>query len=87
MVTSVTSAPRRSSSALVATVVPWHITSGVRPSPASVADPGRRTAPAGSAGVDGTFAIEPSAATTSVNVPPVSTPIRETSTTRGIRRR
>ena len=69
----------------MATVVPWHITLGRR----AVAGQRRRhraaTASAGSAGVDGTFAIEPSAATTSVNVPPVSTPIRETSTTRGMR--
>ena len=35
-----------------------------------------RTASPGSAGVDGTLAMRPSSATTSVNVPPVSTPTR-----------
>ena len=36
----------------------------------------RRTAAAGSSGVDGTLATVPSSATASVNVPPVSTPTR-----------
>ena len=74
VVTRATVAPRRSSRALVATVVPWASSSGWLPSRPS------RTARPGSSGVDSTLAIEPSAITTSVNVPPVSTPQRTQAT-------
>src|SRR5262245_13774783 len=68
LVTSATGAPRRSSRALVATVVPWASRSGRSPARAE------RMASAGSSGVDRTLATLPSCATRSVNVPPVSTP-------------
>ncbi len=58
----------------MATVVPWASTSG-RPSPPAEASPARTARP-GSSGVDGTLATVPSAATTSVKVPPVSAPTR-----------
>ena len=62
-----------SSSAFVATVEPCASSSG---RPGSTAATPVRTAWPGSSGVDGVFTIRPSSATTSVNVPPVSTPIR-----------
>ena len=67
-------APRRSSSALVATVVPCASTSTARRRRAAPST--RATARAGSSGVDGTLATRPSSATTSVNVPPLSIPSR-----------
>src|SRR4051794_37619103 len=78
-VTRATRPPRRSSSALVATVVPWASSPGgppaAEPAPVAARTPAA-TATDGSDGVDGTLAIVPSSATTSVNVPPVSTPTR-----------
>ena len=75
VVTSATSAPRRSSSALVATVVPW-----ARARRRLVGRHGRRrpprTASPGSCRRRRHLGDRPSAATTSVNVPPVSTPTR-----------
>ncbi len=72
--TSATRAPRRSKSALVATVVPCARTP-TRPR-ASTASIARSTARAGSSGVDATLATRPSCVTTSVNVPPLSIPSR-----------
>src|SRR5438132_3774886 len=66
-------APRRSSSALVATVVPWARRAGLLP--ASASRPWL-TARAGSSGVEATLTMRPSSATRSVNVPPVSAPHR-----------
>src|SRR4051794_9064420 len=75
-VTSATRAPRRSSRALVATVVPWAKTVGrADPAGRTAAAPARTASP-GSSGVDGSLATDPSSPTTSVNVPPVSTPMR-----------
>src|SRR5256885_365052 len=68
LVTSATDAPRRSRRALVAIVVPWQRRPGRRPpSPAC-------TARAGSSRFDNTLTTAPSSPTTSVNVPPLSTP-------------
>ena len=71
--------------AFVATVVPtttWSADS----LPASCASPSRIGAGTGSSGVDGTFAVrsvpDPSSSTKSVNVPPVSMPIRRSSSRR-----
>ena len=75
VVTSATRLPRPSSSALVATVVPCASSSGASP-PVPACATAVRTAPAGSAGVDGTLTTRPSSVTRSVNVPPVSTPTR-----------
>src|SRR2546421_3580132 len=69
VVTSATLAPRRSSSALVATVVPWASRSG-----RGCRRRASTTASEGSCGVEGTLSTLPSSTTTSVNVPPVSTP-------------
>src|SRR5688572_9315272 len=74
VVTSATGAPFPSSSAFVATVVPWASSSGTRP-PARAVSPLRTAAP-GSDGVESTLTMRPSSATTSVKVPPVSTPRR-----------
>src|SRR5262245_32376936 len=74
VVTSVTRAPLRSSSVFVATVEPWR-TRVSRPAPARAS--ASSTASAGARGVDGSLNATraPSRhATTSVNVPPVSTP-------------
>src|SRR4051812_43293530 len=73
-----------SSSWLVATVVPWLtavIASPDRPSEPSTLRTPLRKPSAGSAGVDGVFVVvvcpvSSSTATTSVNVPPVSMPMR-----------
>src|SRR5581483_11206100 len=90
-VTSANRAPRRSSNAFVATVVPCANSTGTpavvsaesRPIGRDTADTsgGRlaraaATAAAGSAGVDSTLAMVPSGKTASVKVPPVSTPTR-----------
>ena len=75
--TSATRPSRRWSSAFVATVVPCARTCGSRSRQAS------STAREVSAGVDGTFVVRPSSATTSVNVPPVSTPNRPDRAIRG----
>src|SRR5581483_8757069 len=79
VVSSAVRAPRRSSRAFVATVVPWAKTAT---SPPSTPTPSRadRTPTDWSLVVDGTFATRSSPLTTatrSVNVPPTSTPIRE----------
>src|SRR5438034_1839577 len=74
VVTSVTRAPLRSSSALVATVEPCR-TRVLRSAPARAR--AASTAAAGSRGVEGSLnelRRPPRHATTSVNVPPVSTP-------------
>src|SRR5581483_8591062 len=74
VVTSAVRAPRRSSSAFVATVVPCASTSTApTPEAASAAD----TPAAWRPGTEGTFAVTsspPTTATRSVNVPPTSTP-------------
>src|SRR5699024_9074583 len=70
---------RRSRSALVATVVPCANTAG-RGAPSRTEATPRRTARPGSCRVEGILVTLPSAATTSVNVPPVSTPIRTPAT-------
>src|SRR5262245_47797276 len=76
-VTKATDAPRRSRSALVATVVPCARKSGRAATPGGVASTmAPRMARTGSPGVDSTLATSPSAVTRSVNVPPVSTPTR-----------
>src|SRR5262252_6626256 len=75
VVTSVTRAPFRSSSAFVATVEPCR-TRVPRPAPARASP--ASTACAGSCGVDGTLNATrspPRQATTSVKVPPVSMPM------------
>ena len=73
-----------SSSWLVATVVPWLTTATSAPDapsrPSTLSTAARKPS-AGSAGVDGVFVVTStpvasSSATTSVNVPPVSMPIR-----------
>ena len=72
-----TSAPRRCSTALVATVVPCTMRSIAAPGTAALSST-LSSAPNGASGVDGALATrtEPSApiATRSVNVPPVSMP-------------
>src|SRR5690349_15779510 len=73
VVNSATGAPRPSSRAFVATVVPWASTSG-RGTP--TARQASTTARAGSAGDDRTLVARPVALTTSVNVPPASVPTR-----------
>ena len=74
VVTSATGAVLPSSRALVATVVPW--ASAVRRARRRARRRPSRTARPGSSGVDSTLATVPSAATTSVKVPPVSAPTR-----------
>ena len=74
VVTRATAAPWPSSSALVATVVPWASRAG-RTVPASAATPARTACP-GSVGVESTFEMRPSSPTASVKVPPVSAPTR-----------
>src|SRR5262245_19910308 len=78
-------APLRSSSALVATVVPWETevsaAGGTRARTSRPARPSTK-ARAGSAGVEGTFAlwtspVSSSTRTKSVKVPPVSMPTRQ----------
>src|SRR5262245_990053 len=73
VVTSATRAPRRSSRAFVAIVVPCASTSGgVSRASARTAS---ATARAGSSGGDNSLATRPVWSTASVNVPPVTTPM------------
>src|SRR5215467_8938308 len=81
VVTRATGAPRRSSTALVATVVPWASRSG-----RSAAARAPAMARDGSSGVDSTLPTRPAASTRSVNVPPVSTPTSTGATLVGHRR-
>ena len=77
VVTYSTSAPRRCSTVLVATVVPCTMRSMAAPGTAALSST-LSSAPSGASGVDGALATrtDPSApiATKSVNVPPVSMP-------------
>ena len=82
MVTSAVSAPLRSIIALVARVVPWMrspTAPGSTPERASTSSTPVSTASSGASGVVSTLAVvraSPCSSTTSVKVPPTSTPIR-----------